>query len=129
SSQGCRFRCSFCADPYVYNRAWSGVAPERLGAEIEALWRRYRFTELAFQDETFFTKRQRVEAIADEFIARGLDIAWTGTLRADQGFRLPDEVLAKCKRAGLRRVMVGVESGSQAVLNWIKKDIKLEHVW
>ncbi|HBY98315.1 MAG TPA: B12-binding domain-containing radical SAM protein, partial [Chloroflexi bacterium] len=129
SSQGCRFRCSFCADPYVYNRAWSGLSPQRVGAEIESLWQRYRFAELSFQDETFFTRRERVEAIAEELIARRLEIGWTGTLRADQGFRLPDEVLAKCRRAGLRRVMVGVESGSQAMLDWIKKDIKLEQVW
>lgn len=129
SSQGCRFRCSFCADPYVYKRGWTGLAPERMGAEIEALWQRYRFVELSFQDETFFTRRERVAAIAEEFITRRLDFAWTGTLRADQGFRLPDEVLARCRRAGLRRVMVGMESGSQAILDWIKKDITLEQVW
>jgi radical SAM superfamily enzyme YgiQ (UPF0313 family) len=129
SSQGCRFRCTFCADPYVYNRGWVGLAPERMGAEIEALARRYGVHEVAFQDETFFTNRARVEAIADEFIRRGLDVAWTGTLRADQGQRLDDRVLAKCHRSGLRRVMIGVESGSQEMLDRIKKDITLEQVW
>ena len=29
SSQGCAFRCAFCADPFVYNRKWIGLAPER----------------------------------------------------------------------------------------------------
>lgn len=129
SSQGCRFRCAFCADPAVFNRAWSGIAPARMGTELAALWQRYRFEEISFQDETLFTKRDRVEQIAEEFLSRGLKVAWTGTLRADQGFRLPDEVLAKCSRAGLRRVMVGVESGSQEVLDWIKKDITLDQVW
>ncbi len=129
SSQGCRFRCTFCADPYVYKRGWVGLEPARLGAEIEALAWRYRFHEVAFQDETFFTSRARVEAIADEFIRRRLDLAWTGTLRADQGHRLDDKLLAKCTRSGLRRVMVGVESGSQTMLDWMKKDITLEQVW
>lgn len=129
SSQGCRFRCTFCADPYVYHRGWVGLTPERMGREIEALVRHYGVHEVAFQDETFFTSRARVEAIADEFIRRRLDIVWTGTLRADQGHRLDDNLLAKCVRSGLRRVMVGVESGSQEMLNRIKKDITLAQVW
>ena len=128
SSTGCAFRCAFCADPFVYKRRWVGVSPARMGEEIEHLWRRYRFTELAFQDETFFTYRGRVLEIADELLRRGLDFSWTATLRADQGVRLGDRGLARCARSGLSRVMVGVESGSQEMMDWMKKDIKLEQV-
>ena len=55
SSQGCRFRCAFCADPAVYARGWTGLFPERIADEIAALDRQYGIEELAFQDETFFT--------------------------------------------------------------------------
>ena len=129
SSQGCAFRCAFCADPFVYGRKWVGLDPERVGAEIEALWLRYRFKDVNFQDETFFTYANRVEGIADEFIRRKLPITWAATMRADQGARLPDAVMAKCKQSGLRRVIIGVESGSQEMMDWIKKDIKLEQVF
>ncbi|HEX5692512.1 MAG TPA: radical SAM protein [Roseiflexaceae bacterium] len=129
SSQGCNFRCAFCADPFVYKRKWVGFEPERVGEEVETLWQRYRFDDLSFQDETFFTRAERVEAIADEFIRRKLPITWAATMRADQGDRLPDEVMAKCKRSGLRRVIIGVESGSQEMMDWIKKDIRLEQVF
>jgi radical SAM superfamily enzyme YgiQ (UPF0313 family) len=129
SSQGCNFRCAFCADPFVYKRKWVGFEPARVGEEVEKLWRRYRFDDLSFQDETFFTRAERVEAIADEFIRRRLPITWAATMRADQGDRLPDEVMAKCRQSGLRRVIVGVESGSQEMMDWIKKDIKLEQVF
>ena len=50
-------------------------------------------------------------------------------MRADQGFRLSDEEFALLKRSGLRRVLVGVESGSQEMMDWLKKDIKIEQVW
>src|SRR5438093_551321 len=33
TSQGCRFRCTFCADPTVYGRAWFGLEPGRVGDE------------------------------------------------------------------------------------------------
>jgi len=49
-------------------------------------------------------------------------------MRADQGSRLPDDVLETCKRSGLRRVLVGVESGSNDMLKRIKKDITIEQV-
>jgi radical SAM superfamily enzyme YgiQ (UPF0313 family) len=42
---------------------------------------------------------------------------------------LDERVLAACKTSGLRRVMIGLESGSQAMLDWMKKDLKLEQVF
>ncbi len=101
SSQGCRFRCTFCADPHVYQRGWYGLHPERIGEELERHWKRHHFHDIGFQDETFFTHRDRVAAIADEILKRGLEFTWRATMRADQGFRLSDQLLADCKRAGL----------------------------
>ena len=129
SSQGCRFRCTFCADPYVYERGWTGISAPRMGEELEGLWRRHRFDDLNFQDETYFTHRQRVAAVCEEILRRGLRFTWAATMRADQGVRLDDREWALCKRSGLRRAMVGVESGSQAMMDWLQKDIRLEQVF
>ncbi len=129
SSQGCRFRCNFCADPAVYKRGWYGFTPERTVSEIAALWRQYQFTDLNLQDETYFTHEKRVAAIAEGFLQQGLKFTWTGTMRADQGRRLKDETVALCKRSGLRRVMIGLEAGSQETIDWIQKDIKVEDMW
>lgn len=128
SSQGCRFRCAFCADPAVFARGWTGLAPERVAGEVAALHRRYRFDDLAFQDETFFTSSRRVGEMAEQFLKHALPITWTATLRADQACRLGDELFAKAVRSGLRRVMVGVESGSQDMLDRLQKDVMLEQV-
>lgn len=129
SSIGCYFRCAFCADPYVFKRKWNAIAPERMGEELEHLWRRFPFDDLNFQDETFFTYADRVAAIAEEFLRRNLKFSWAGTLRADQGVRMSDDLFALCKRSGLRRVMIGVESGDQQTLNWLKKDITIDQVF
>jgi radical SAM superfamily enzyme YgiQ (UPF0313 family) len=129
TSIGCRFRCAFCADPTVYQRAWSGLRPERVGAELEHLARRYGVDDVGFQDETFFTQEKRVVAIAEELLRRELGFRWMATLRADQGARIDESALSLCRRAGLRRVMVGLESGSQSMLDWMKKDVTLEQVF
>lgn len=128
SSQGCRFRCAFCADPAVFARGWTGLAPERVADEVDFLHRRYALEDLAFQDETFFTNAARVDAIAGQFLSRNLPITWTATLRADQACRLGDDLFAKAVRSGLRRVMVGVESGSQEMLDRLQKDMKIDQV-
>jgi anaerobic magnesium-protoporphyrin IX monomethyl ester cyclase len=128
SSTGCYFRCAFCADPYVYNRKWSALSPERMGEEIEALWHKYKFEELSFQDETFFTYKERVISIAEEFIKRGLKFKWNATMRADQGSRMSDDVFGLLVKSGLRWVLIGVESGSNEMLKWLKKDITVEQI-
>src|SRR5262245_20803207 len=129
TSQGCRFRCAFCADPTVYGRSWFGLEPIRIGTELQQLWTNHRFTDIGFQDETFFTHADRVASIADEMLRRDLEFTWMATMRADQGARLDERVLMACRHAGLRRVMVGLESGSQPMLDWMKKDARLEQAF
>jgi radical SAM superfamily enzyme YgiQ (UPF0313 family) len=129
SSQGCNFRCAFCSDPFVYGRKWVGLEPRRLGLRLKELWDRYGFVDVNFQDETFFTRRERVQALAEEIVSSGMKITWAATMRADQGVRMPEEVWALAKRSGCRRLLVGVESGSNEMLRRIRKDIRIEQVF
>jgi len=129
SSQGCAFRCAFCSDPFVYGRKWVGLEPTRMALRLKELWDRYRFDDVNFQDETFFTRARRVQALADRIVESGMKITWAATMRADQGVRLPEEVWARCKQSGLRRLLVGVESGSNEMLKRIRKDIRIEQVF
>jgi radical SAM superfamily enzyme YgiQ (UPF0313 family) len=129
SSQGCNFRCAFCSDPFVFGRKWVGLDPVTMVIRLKELWDRYPFDDVNFQDETFFTQRERVLTMADRIIELGMQFTWAGTMRADQGVRLPDPVWARCKQSGLRRLLVGVESGSNEMLRRIRKDIKIEQVF
>ena len=129
SSTGCYFRCSFCADPFVYNRKWTAVSPEIMVNKLEELYREYKFTDLNLQDETYFTYRDRVIEIAEKIIEKDLNFSWAATMRADQGVRMTEEDFKTCVDSGLRRLLIGVESGSQEMMDWLKKDIKLEQVY
>ena len=128
TSQGCHFRCAFCADPFVYGRQWTGFPPGRVGEELAALHARYAMDDVNFQDETFFTYLDRVAGIAEELSRRNLPFTWAATMRADQGERLTEDVWAACRRSGLRRVLIGVEAGTQEMVDRIRKDIRLEQV-
>ena len=130
SSQGCNFRCAFCSDPFVYGRKWVGLEPDAHGAAAEGavgplpLRRR----QLPGRD-LLHQARARAGARRAASSSPGMKITWAATMRADQGVRLPDEVWARCKQSGLRRLLVGVESGSNEMLKRIRKDIKIEQVF
>ena len=129
SSQGCNFRCAFCSDPFVYGRKWVGIEPRNMVTALRGLWEKYRFTDVNFQDETFFTRRERVQSLAQQIIDSGMKITWAATMRADQGVRMPAEIWQLCRRSGLRRLLVGVESGDDAMLRRIRKDITIAQVF
>lgn len=128
SSIGSRQRCSFRADPTVYGRQWAGLDPDRIGNDMMRLWRRWRFEDVSFQDESFLTDKGRVVGMANRFLELDLGCTWTATLRADQGARLPKGVLELCARSGLRRVNVGVETATREGLEMLRKDTTLDQV-
>ena len=129
SSTGCYFRCTFCADPFVYNRKWTAISPEIMVNKLAELHEKYQFTDVNLQDETYFTYRDRVIEVSERIIEKGLNFTWAATMRADQGSRMSVEDFKTCAKSGLRRLLIGVESGSQEMMNWLKKDIKIEQVY
>lgn len=129
SSTGCHFRCTFCADPFVYERKWTAISAELMVDKLEQLQKKYHFTDVNLQDETYFTFRNRVVEIAQRIIDKNLKFSWAATMRADQGARLTDADFETCVASGLRRLLIGVESGSQEMMDWLKKDIKMEQVY
>lgn len=128
SSQGCSFECSFCADPMVYERRWSGLSAERVVDEVAGLTARYRLTQVFFNDDNFFTDLRRAEGIARGLIERRVGVSWFGTGRADLLKRLSDEQLTLMRESGCYKINVGAESGSPELLKTIKKGTLIEEV-
>lgn len=122
SSQGCPYRCAFCADPFVYNRRWSGLKGSRLLGDVLDVVETFRADDVLFQDENFFANRNRVLEFCEGVRERGTRFTWVATSRADQTAPLDDAFLRTARDAGLRRVVIGAESGSQDVLDLMKKD-------
>lgn len=128
TSIGCFFRCTFCADPFVFNRKFSALEPSRIARDLMYYHEKCGFDDLNFQDETFFTYPEKIIEMAEAFKSRGTPFTWAATMRADQGSRMTKEQFLICKQGGLRRLLIGVESGSQEMMDWLKKDIKIEQV-
>ncbi len=128
SSRGCPYRCTFCADPMVYRSKWTALPPERVLTELQDLYARYRMDEVFFLDDDLFASLKRIQALVDVFIKTRTPFSWKGTARADELCRLPEDFWGRLRSAGCLKINVGAESGSQEVLDRIKKEYRVEEI-
>ena len=117
SSRGCPYPCIFC-DKNVFRNAYRSFSPKYIAREMLHLTRDYRAKDIAFVDSTFSPNKKRVYDIIKEIKNSNLDVAWTCSIRADVVDR---ELLKEMKDAGCWRVRLGIESGDDEVLKFIKK--------
>lgn len=128
-SRGCPHRCIFCCNAGKKPRFRS---PKSIVDEIEFYKKELKVKSVQLYDNEFIgmtpTENQWVQEICQEIINRDLtDLGYMCQGRCSQFIDL--ETLQKMRQAGFRWIWWGVESGSQKILDRIKKDLKLENVY
>ncbi len=121
TSRGCAFACAFCAK-------WlkSGLrlrSPENIILELEKLVNGCGYRNIIFYDDTFTVSEDRIRKLCRLIIGRRLKFRWSCFTRAD---RINPDLLLDMRKAGCRRVSLGIESASQRVLDNLKKGISME---
>ena len=125
SSRGCPYGCSWCAKP-IYGTQYYLHSPERVVADIAWLRARHRFEHVWFCDDIFGLRADWLERFADGLEAEGIRLRLMVQARVDMLAK--DRVRAAMVRSGLDTVWLGVESGSQKVLDAMSKGITVEQV-
>jgi len=129
SSRGCIFRCSFCWDPVMHKRTWRAMEPETVLDQLRRIIKDYGIRGFLFSDDHFFIDMKRARAIVEEIVRSELDIVISKLqIRSDTICKMDPEFLDLMVRAGVKRFTIGVESGSQRILDLIQKDLKLEQI-
>ena len=122
TGRGCRSKCTFCLWPQtVGGQRYRTRSVDNVVAEIAHATRLFPgVKEYFFDDDTFTDDLPRAEAIA-----RGLGrlgVTWSCNAKPD----VPVASLEILRDNGLRLLLVGYESGSQAILNNVRKGTWLD---
>lgn len=124
TSRGCPFDCSWCSKP-TFGRTFRQQSVGRVLAELRALHDRYRVDYVRFCDDVFGVDRRWLAELLDRMISEGPAIRFECLARVDL---LRPELLERMKQAGLQRVYLGVESGSQKMLDTMNRGTRLAQV-
>jgi radical SAM superfamily enzyme YgiQ (UPF0313 family) len=94
---------------------------------MEYLMNNYGVREFNIADDNFTHNRKVVEEFCQGIISRGWKIHWSGStgIRLDS---LDEKLLGLMKESGCYSFYVGIESGSQRILDLMKKRLKLEQI-
>ncbi len=127
TARGCPFNCIFCSSVLLTQRKYHMHSIERVCKEVERFIQDYGVNQLFIVDDNFGVNKRRSKELCREFIHRGFHkkITWWADARVDC---VDEELLTLMKEAGCSIISYGVESGSQRLLDYIKKGITLEQV-
>lgn len=124
SSRGCPYSCNWCAKPISGNKFH--LRPARAVAEeMELLKTRFGIQHIWFGDDIFALDQHWVRQFAEEVTKRDAAVPFKIQSRANL---MTEQTVHHLKAAGCAEVWMGVESGSQAVLNAMDKGLSLSSV-
>jgi len=122
TSRGCTGRCTFCSSRNFFEGTVRYRSADSVLEELEEI-RHAGFREVFFRDELFTGDRKRLATLCDEIPRRVPGLEWICSTRVD---RIDAESAKRRKDAGCHLVRMGVESGSQAVLDRIRQGISVD---
>jgi radical SAM superfamily enzyme YgiQ (UPF0313 family) len=124
TSRGCPYSCIYCDIPSLSERRWRCRSAEHVLGEMQQLHDQgYRSVYLT--DDHFLIRPERIAAICQGIIQRGLKFYWGCEGRVDSA---AVDQLGLMRQANCNFLAFGVESGSQKVLNRLHKNQTLEQV-
>ena len=126
TSRGCPFKCTYCHD--IFDKSIQYRSPKAVVDEIEYLINKYGVREFHIVDDVFNVNMKRAKIVLDAIIQRNLNIhiSFPNGLRADF---FDDELIDKMQRAGVYRMALGIESGSQRIQDMIQKDLDINIIY
>ena len=117
ASRGCPYSCNWCAKP-TFGRRYSQRSPASVAEEMARLKVQVGPDHLWFADDIFGMTAEWLEDFADELATRDAVIPFMMQSRVNL---ITQPVAAALRRAGAQEVWLGVETGSQRVLDAMDK--------
>lgn len=126
SSQGCAYKCQFCYE-LTYKHKYSKIVAPDLLDEISELVTCFNVSGIKFYDADWLLDIKRADEFSRGLLKRDLNIRWAASANPNDVIRARKQLphlLTQIAESGCTRLLMGVESGSDRVLNeLVKKEI------
>ncbi len=123
TSRGCPYECTFCGAKTTWTRKFRARSAANVIAEIVEAKGKLGIPNFFFSDDLFTVQRKRVVEVCEKLLEHKLNITWTCLSRVNT---VDLELLKLMKAAGCYLITFGIESGSQQVLDNLKKGTTVE---
>ncbi len=117
TSRGCPFGCAFCSIGNLY-KIVKYRSPKAVVKEIRQIINKYGIRSFNFQDDTFLTDKPRTHRLLSLLESLEINFRCHGRIGLDKR-----DDYVRLKRAGCSQICWGIESGSQFILDRMKKKV------
>jgi len=121
TARSCAFACAFCGYPERGGPLTSAKI-ETVARELESMKAIADIENVVFIDDTFNVPKGRFREFCQMLIDRNLNIKWFSYYRCDHG---DEDTIKLMARSGCTGVFLGIESGSQNILDKMNKRAKI----
>lgn len=125
ASRGCPYQCNYCGTQNIWTFEVRHHSEERIVEEIKQVKQEFGATYFTFFDDVFGLDRKRAVQLCKKMSRAKLGISWDCLTRSNL---VSDELLSAMKKAGCRKIDMGVESGSDKVLKDTKKGLDRKRI-
>lgn len=120
TTRGCPSSCYFCSSPDFWGRRVRFRSPAKIVEEILYIRKKFGLIYFSIRDDTFTADRNRVLEFCRLLQKRDVNILWNCQSRVTA---IDEELVIEMKRAGCECIQLGIESGSQRILQHLGKKI------
>jgi radical SAM superfamily enzyme YgiQ (UPF0313 family) len=124
TSRGCPFNCTFCRSPVMWGKKVRKRSPDNIIGELKVL-KNLGVKNIIFHSDTFTLDKNWTIELCRKMVDEQLEMRWMANSRANT---IDKEMLQWMKKAGCWMVAYGFESGSQKILDNVKKEITLDQI-
>jgi len=124
TTRGCPFHCNWCAKP-IWGQRYAMRSAENVAQEMALLKRTLKPDHLWFADDIFGLRPRWVTEFARRVEENDAAIPFSIQSRIDL---MTEKAVAGLRRAGCSEVWLGVESGSQKILDAMDKGTRVEQI-
>jgi len=125
SSRGCYWnRCTFCTYRELYKGAFEQRDAALVVGDMAKLHREHGCSHFRLMDDACSPAFLR--SLAREIIRSGLRVAWSCFARFERSFTR--DLLRLLAKGGCKRLMFGLESHNQRILDLMRKGVRVEEI-